>query len=214
MGRTIRPARKLWTCLPLFLLLAACTRDAPKPPPGKPQEPVTPPKPVSAQYACRQMYLAARAWAPDAQLLRLSNVPLPEFKTEQGKAGAWQATFVSEQTGRARTFSYSVTEGPGNLHQGVFMGPEESWAGSRGQARPFTILAFKVDATAALETALKRGGADYASKHPDVPVNFLLELTPRFPDPVWRVIWGGSVGTSAFSVLVDAATGDYRQTLR
>jgi hypothetical protein len=102
-------------------------------------------------------------------------------------------------------------EGPANVHQGVFQGPEESWSSRQGE--PFSILAFKVDATTALETALKRG-ADYATKHPEMPINFLLERPPRYPYPVWRVIWGDSVGTSEFSILIDATTGQYRQTLR
>jgi hypothetical protein len=200
-------------CLPLLLLLGACSSEAPKAAAKKVEEPAQPPEPVSAQWAFHQMYLAARSWAADAQPLRLANVPLPEFKSAKGKAGAWQATFVSDSLGRARTFTYSVVEAGGNLHKGVFAGLEEGWSGSSGQAKPFLVAAFKVDATAALETALKKG-AEYAKKHPDMPINFLLEATPRFPDPVWRVIWGESVGTSGFSILVDATTGEYRQTLR
>ena len=39
------------------------------------------------------------------------------------------------------------------------------------------------------------------------PVNFLLEFTPRFPDPVWRVMWGDTAGLAQYTVFVDAATG-------
>lgn len=202
----------LTLCVPLFLLLAGCSSEAPKVA-EKTKEPAKPPEPVSAQFAFHQMYLASRGWAPDAQPLRLSNVPLQEFKEVKGKAGAWQATFVSERLGRAKTFTYAVLEGPGNLHKGVFAGLEEGWSGSRGQAKPFPVAAFKVDAITALETAVKRS-ADYIKKHPDMPINFLLELTSRFPNPNWRVIWGDSVGTSNYSILVDAATGEYKQTLR
>jgi len=206
----MRRAYRFFVCLPL-LLLAACTSEPSRPAAEKPKAPAQPPEPVSSQYACRQMYLAARNWSPDAEPLRLSNIALPEFRSVKGKADAWQATFVSARTGRAKGFTYSVIEGPGNLHQGVFEGPEESWSVQRGQ--PFSILAFKVDATTALETALKRG-ADYAQKHPAMPINFLLERIPRHPYPVWRVIWGQSVGTSGFSILIDATTGGYHQTLR
>ena len=204
--------QNLILCLPLFMLLAGCSSEAPKVA-EKSKEAAKPPEPVSAQYAFHQMYLAARNWAPDAQPLRLSNVPLPEFKEVQGKAGAWQASFVSDRLGRAKTFTYAVMEGPGNLHKGVFAGLEEGWSGPRGQAKPFLVAAFKVDASTALETALKRS-AEYVKKHPDMPINFLLELTPRFPNPNWRVIWGESVGTSNYSILIDATTGEYKQTLR
>jgi hypothetical protein len=30
-------------------------------------------------------------------------------------------------------------------------------------------------------------------------------------DPDWRIIWGQSAGESSFSVLVDAASGDFMQ---
>jgi len=209
----MKRGQKVILCVPLGLLLAACSSEAPKATVEKAEEPAKPPEAVSAQWAFHQMYLAARNWAADAQPLRLVNVALAEFKSEKGKAGAWQATFVSDSLGRARSYTYSVVEGPGNLHKGVFAGPQESWSGRSGQAKPFPVAAFKVDATAALETAMKKG-AEYAKKHADMPINFLLETTPRFADPVWRVIWGESVGTSGFSILVDATTGEYKQTLR
>ena len=40
------------------------------------------------------------------------------------------------------------------------------------------------------------------------PVIFLMELTRRFPDVTWRVIWGGSVGTSDYSVYGTGRRGD------
>ena len=44
--------------------------------------------------------------------------------------------------------------------------------------------------------------------------NRRVELTPRHTDPVWRVVWGDSVATSGFSILIDSATGEYVQALR
>jgi hypothetical protein len=193
------------------LLLVACSSEPPRPAVEQPKQSLARPEPVSAQYAFHLMYVAARNWAQDAQPLRLSNITLPEFHTLKGKADAWQATFVSPQSGRAKTFTYSVIEGPSNLHKGLFQGPEESWGGR--QDLPFSVYAFKVDASAALEKALKPG-ADYAKKHPAMPINFLLERTARFPYPVWRVYWGESVGASGYSILIDAVTGDHLQTLR
>jgi len=40
-------------------------------------------------------------------------------------------------------------------------------------------------------------------------VTFLCEYTPRFPDPVWRVLWGNSVSSAQWSVFVDASTGQF-----
>jgi hypothetical protein len=171
-----------------------------------------PPEAVGGQYALHQMYTRARSWAPDAQVLQLKSIQLNEVKAAPGKAGAWQATFVSTATGKARSYTYSVIEGEGNLHLGTFAGPEQSWGGPRPNARPFLMAAVKTDSTAAYETALKKG-ADYAKKNPDMPINFLLEAG-EFPNPAWRVIWGASVGTSNFSIFVDASLGTYQKTMR
>ncbi len=197
--------------LPLWLLLSACS-EAPRTA-EKPKEPPKPPEPISAQSAFHQMYVYARSWAPDATPLRLASIELEQLPCQAGKCGAWEAVFVSPRLGRARRITYSVIEAEGNLHKGVFAGLEETWVGPRGQATPFPVAAFKVDAAAAYQTALKKG-ADYAKKHPDTPITYLLEKTPRFPNPAWRVIWGRSVSTSGYSIFVDASTGDYLATAR
>ena len=122
-----------------------------------------------------------------------------------GKAAAWQAIFVSG-SGKARSYTFSVIEAAGNLHQGVFAGAIESWAGPRGQEAPFDIAAVKTDSDEAYRAAAERS-ADYLRKNANKPVSFLLERTNRFPDPTWRVIWGESVASSDYSVFVDASTG-------
>jgi len=103
-------------------------------------------------------------------------------------------------------------EAEGNLHKGVFAGLEEGWSGAR-TATPFLIAAVKTDSDEVYQTALAKA-ADYEKKNPDKPIAFLLEKTEQFPDAAWRVIWGESVGTSNFSVFVDASTGKYLQTMR
>jgi hypothetical protein len=192
-----------------LLFLPGCSEE-----PQKAEKKETaPPAPVKGRFALYQMFNAARGWAPDIQVLRLNSIDLPEVKRERGKAAAWQAYFVSAQLGRARSYTYSVIESSGNLHQGVFAGLEESGSGPRGAAQPFLIAALKTDSDEVYQTALKKA-AEYEKKYPDKPISFLLEKTGRFPDPAWRVIWGESVGTSNFSVFVDASTGQYLQTMR
>lgn len=192
----------------MLVFLSGCS-EAPK----KKSEPAKPAEPVTGQSAFFKMFGMAHGWAPDVQALRMRSVPLSQVKSEAGKAGAWEATFVSQSRGRARTYTYSVVEAEGNLRKGVFAGLEETYTGPRGQAKPFLAAAVKVDTDKAYETAVKRS-ADYVKKNPNVPVTFLLELTPRHPGPAWRVIWGTSVTTSNYSILVDSATGDYLETLR
>ena len=118
--------------------------------------------------------------------------------------------FVSPSKGLRRSWTYSVVEAGGNLHIGTFNGPEETYLAT-GQAKPFLVAALKTDSDAVYETAVGKS-KDYIAKNPTMPVSILLELTPRFPDLAWRVIWGESVGTSSYSIFVDATTGTYLAT--
>lgn len=199
-------------CVPLVLVLAGCSEES-KPTASEPKEPEKPAEAVTAQYAFQQMYITARAWAPDTKPIRMASLDLKEIKSEGGKAGAWECTFVTESRRRARRFTYSAVEVPAsNLPKGVFGGSEDSWSGG-GQATAFPIQAFKTDAVAAYDIAIKKG-ADYAKKNPNMPVKFLLEQTKRFPNPAWRVIWGESVALSGYSIFVDATEGKYLVTSR
>ena len=201
---------KIFATLPLMLLLGACS-EQPKPA-AQTAAPAKTAEPITALSAVYKMYTQARAWSPDCKVLRVASLSIPEVKNAAGKAGAWEAIFVSESAQRARRYTFSVLESPGaNLHEGVFGGSVDSWSGSH-QNTPFLIQAFKTDSTVAYETALKNKGTEYAAKHPELAVLFILEQTSRFPDPAWRVVWGESVSTSGFSVFIDAMTGDFLQT--
>jgi hypothetical protein len=159
------------------------------------------------------MYQVARAaWSPDALVLKLNSIHVPDVPAEAGKAGAWQATFVSTNLAKTRTYTYSVVEQEGNLHKGVFSIGEEAWSGRQGVNTAFDIRAASVDSPAAYKTADEKA-ADYDQKHPGMPVSFLLERITQFANPVWRVIWGESVGTSSFSIYVDAGTGTFLEKM-
>src|SRR5215469_10132683 len=115
-------------CLPLCLLLAACSQapqEAEKKPAEKPLEPAT------GQSALYKMFQVARSWAPDAQILKLNSILLSQVpNTPPGAAPEWQATFVSATRSQARSYTYSIVEDLGaNLHKGVFAGLEEGWSG-------------------------------------------------------------------------------------
>jgi hypothetical protein len=192
----------------LLLLLAGCSTEPPAP---QKKAEVKPAEPVTGRQALQQMYIAARAWAADIQPIRVTSILLPEVKAEPGKAAAWQALFVSASQNKARSWTYSVVESEGNLHKGVFAGFDQSWSSS-GEAKPFPMAAIKFDSDQAYQTALKKG-AEYDKKNPGKPIVFLLEDNKQFPDTSWRVIWGESVGTSNFSIFVDASTGGYLATI-
>lgn len=194
----------------LFLMLTSCS----EPPPATVKKEPEKIEPASGQSALFKMYQTARAaWSADAEVLKMNSIHLPEVPTVPGKAGAWEAAFTSARLGRARSYTYSVIEGQGNLHKGVFGGPEEGWSGPTGITSTFPFIAVKIDTDAAYQTALAHGGADYDKQTPGKTITVLLEKTNKHPDPVWRIVWGESVGTSNFSVLVDATVGDFLEKL-
>jgi len=204
----MRNCTSLWRLAPLVLFLSGCS-EAPKPAAEK-----TPPKPpevLTGRQAFQRMYPQARGWAPDAQPLQIVSLNLAQVKADPGKAGAWQVVFVSPSRGKAKTYTYSAVEAEGNLHEGVFGGIEEDYT-ARGDSSPFLMGAIKVDSDEAYKTAAEKS-ADYMKKNPGKPVMFLMELSKRFPDVTWRVIWGGSVGTSDYSVYVDGTTGQYLEKM-
>jgi hypothetical protein len=199
--------RSLWLA-PLIMFLSACS-DAPKTAEQKP--PPKPPEVLTGRQAFQRMYPQARGWAPDALPLQIRSVNLAQVKAEKGKSGAWQVIFVSVARGKAKTYTYSAVEAEGNLHEGVFGGLEEDYSG-RGDSSPFPIAAIKTDSDEAYTAAAEKS-ADYIQKNPDKPIIYLMEMTRRFPDVTWRVLWGDSVGTSDYSVFVDGTTGKYLQKM-
>lgn len=193
----------------LLLVLAGCS-EAPQKTETK-KEPPKPPEPVTGLSAFYEMYKPARNWAKDLEGLKLTSANLTDVKSEPGKAGGWQAVFASPSLRESRSFSFSAIEGP-TTRKGVSIGPSSSWA-PKPNSKSFPMSAVKIDSDKAYEVALKKG-ADYAKKNPDTPITFLLEQTDRFPNPAWRVIWGETVGSSNYSIFVDATTGEYLRTVR
>ena len=189
----------------LLLILTGCSEQAQ---PEK-KEPPKPAEPVTGQTALYRMYQVVRSWASDAQVLKMTSIHLLEVPSVPGQAGAWEAVFTSASKGRARTYTYSVVESPGNLHQGVFAGQQEDL---NAQAQPFLIAAVKVDTDVAYKTALAKA-AEYDKKHPGLTISMLLERNKQHPNPAWRIVWGESVGTSGLSVFIDASTGEFLETL-
>lgn len=196
--------------LVVFVLVLAACSEAPREAAGR--DPETPPEPVTGQKVFFQMYGAARTWASDVQGLRLESISLPKVSSGAGRYPAWRARFVSPARRRSKYFTYSVIEAYGNLHKGIFEGPEEGWSRD-GRAQPWVIAALKVDSDAAYKTALSNS-AEYAKKNPGKRVTMVLELTKRHPSLAWRVIWGDSVSTSDYSVFVNASTGDFMGKMR
>jgi hypothetical protein len=168
-----------------------------------------PSAPITGRQAFQMTYPSARTWAPDCQPIRMRSMHLPNVKSENGKAGAWQIDYVSQARGRQRSYSWSAIEGEGSLHKGVFGTQEEPWGGAQGQEQPFLAAALKIDTPEAWATAVGKSG-EYLNKPGVKPrVNFMLTQTSRYPDPAWRVFWGESVSAAEWSVFIDATTGAF-----
>lgn len=195
-----------------MIALAACSSE---PAPDTKKVAEKPPEPVTGITALFRMYQVARAWAPDAAVLKMTSIRMTEVPYIAGKAGAWEATFVSNAKSKAKPYTYSVVEGEGMLHQGVFGRQEQPWSPDpRAATLPFLIGAVKVDTDAALDMALANGGYDYEkTKGKPKTMSFLLEKLPKFANPAWRVIWGESAGTSSFSVYIDAFANEFLERM-
>ncbi len=196
---------KILATLPLLLLLGACTEEQ------KPvvKKEVKPAEPVTAQAAVYKAYKQARGWAPDCLLLSVANLDVKDVKGQEGgKMAAWEVIFVSLKERQSRRYTYSVVEVPAShLDEGVSEGSPDMWSPT-GQSQPFAIQYLKTDSPAAYTTAMTKA-KEYAGKHPDMPVKFVLDWQKRHLNPTWRVYWGESITTSDFGVYVDGTYDKY-----
>ena len=189
-----------------FLLSSSCS-DAPKEEVKK-EAPAKPPAPITGRQGFQSTYPSARAWAQDAMPIQVRSMNLESVKSEPGKAPLWEVTYVSATRSKMRIFTWSAVE-EGNLHKGVFGAIEDSWGGPTGQDRAFESITIQMDTPEALEKAIAESG-EYLKKPGDKPpVTYLLHLTPRYPEPVWLVLWGTSVGAAKHSVTVGASSGKF-----
>ena len=202
--------RKLLFCLATAAVLLMTTSCTEEPKPKKEEKPV---EPVTALKAFYAVYSNARTWATDLLVLDIKSIDLDDkHRCKEGKCWAWSVTLISPAKSQMKMFTYSVIESEGNLHKGVFGNLEEAWRGTRGQDKPFIMQALKKDSTDAYQAAAAKSAA-YIKKNPDMPVTYEATYTPKHGQPCYRVIWGESVSTSSYSILVDASTGEYVETL-
>ncbi len=162
-------------------------------------------EPITGLTGLYRCFGPSRQWAQDIQVLRVQSLIIKSRQAPPGKAFAWQITFVSPSKNRIKNCTYSVVKEDG-LIEGVYNPNDESYNGASRLAQPFAIQAVKKDTDEIYKVALENS-KDYAAKNPNVPITMLLEFSDRNPVAAWRVIWGTSVGSSAYSVFVDSTNG-------
>jgi hypothetical protein len=194
-----------------LLAMAGCSGEVEEANPAAKQEPKAV-EPVTGQTGLFEMYKVARTWAADLQILEVQSMSIESEKAVPAKAYAWTAQFYSPGKQVARTYTYAVEEFSQTLHEGVRAGGEEAYNPATAPNGPFLINGVKIDTPDALKTAMVEG-KDYASKHPDLPIVFILERPNQFSHPAWRVVWGASTGVSNFSIYVDATTGKFNKIM-
>jgi len=191
----------------IALLLAGCASTPQPKAAEKPAEPVT------GLHALAQMFSAARGWQADALVLRVNSIGAGDIKPQPGRCGVWQGTFVSPTAGQSRTYTFSVSDISTSIRAGIFPDPASSYSARAQTAQPFNINGARKDTDEVYAIALKHAD-EFLKDHPNEQVNYQLELNDRAPDAMWRLYWGSSLASSPFSVLVDAASGDFFRTLK
>jgi len=194
---------RVFAVLSLILLLSACSET---PTETKTKEPEKPSTPITAQQAFRYTYPASRAWAADSLPLRIRSMQLTGVPAEPGKAGAWEIIYVSQVQQEAKIYTWAAIEASETLHKDVFAGKAQAWSPS-GQEKPFEASAFHIDTPAAVETAKTNSKAYLDKPGAKPPINFWLEFTPRFAEPVLRVMWGETAGSAEYTAIVGASSG-------
>lgn len=199
----ILSGQNLLTSLLFIFILVSCSK--PVVPKVTSKKTIDSPSPVTAQIAFHRVFVQAKAWSADSQLLKFSSFNLKELPSDSGKCAIWQAIFVSKLKRKSRSYTYSVIKAGRSIRKGLRIGLQENWSG-RGRQKPFIHQLFRIDSDKAFSTAAGKS-VTFLKKNPDLPVHFLLESTSRFTSPVWRVIWGETVGSSKRTIFVDASTG-------
>ncbi|MCZ2152556.1 MAG: hypothetical protein LC114_01435 [Bryobacterales bacterium] len=171
--------------------------------PKKPAEPPPPPEPVSALKAFTSAYGRVRGRGGELEILSISNLNLQSVESKDGKAGVWQFQFVSPAQRAIYNVRYAVVDELPSFREGAWDSGSQSWDPRGMRAKPFPVAALRCDSTTAYEIAVKEA-KEFLDKNADLPVNFICEETDAYQLPTWRVYWGTSVSTAAYSVYIDA----------
>ena len=192
-------------------LLAGCSSPAPtsNSPENKTVEtkPAYQPTFATGREALQQMYIAARAWAPDAKPYNLHSVPTKDDNGQDGKAGMWSAGFASTTRHAIKVFMWSGIKTE-DSEPGISSKAEDTYNPANTSTAVFDMAFLKVDSDAVIKTALKHGGDKLLAKNKDYDVYYTVSWT-RENKLVWRVVFGEVENEPKLAIDVDASTGEF-----
>jgi len=193
---------KYFSIILLALILEGCSSPTET---AKKAEPPKEPELLTGRQGIQSTFPTARGWAADATLFQARNLNLAGYPSKEGKAVAWEVTYVSPSNGTMRSFNWSAVE-LGSVHEGVYGGPQQSWR--QGREAPIEMSYLGIDTPELFKIAMDEA-KDYLKKPGDKPaMTFQIETSERFQGaPIWTVMWGNSVGIAQYAVYLDAKTG-------
>jgi len=198
--------------LSLLTFLVACSSEAPRPAgENKPAEtkPAFQPTYLTGREALQKMYIAARAWAPDAKPYSLSSQATKDDNGQDGKAGIWGAGFASATRRSVKVFTWSGIKSDDAPDPGISNRPEDTYNPSNPSTAVFDMAFLKIDSDEAAKTAEKHGGDKELKKDKNSNVFYVINWNARENKLVWRVIYGPESNQPKLALDVDASTGNF-----
>lgn len=195
-------------------LLTGCSSPAPTTTgESKPAEskPAFQSKFLTGREALQQMYVAARAWAPDAKPYSLKSIATKEDNGQDGKSGIWGAGFASATRRSIKTFSWSGLKSDDAPEPGISNRPEDTYNPANTSTAVFDMAFLKVDSDEALDVAKKHAADKLLKKAPDTNVFYALNWNPRENKLTWRVLLGDA-NEPKLAIDVDATTRAFMKT--
>ena len=207
--KSLPSGKTLLTGLLALAVLAGCSSEAPKGAdsnaPTKPA--VKPPKYETGRVALQTLHVTAKSWAADAQPVRVESIYTKDAPTQEGKAGAWRASFASVSKRGVKPYVWSGVTEEGAPERGINAGPEDDFNPRNLSTQPFDIAFLKTDTNEAFKVAQEHGGKKVLEKAPDTPIMFTLDWDPRKNELVWHVMYGLTLADAKLTVAVNASTG-------
>jgi len=164
---------------------------------------------LTGREALQEMYIAARAWAPDAKPYNLQSIATKDDNGQDGKSGIWGAGFASASRRAIKVFSWSGIKANDAPEPGVSNRPEDTYNSANPSTAVFEMAFLKIDSNEALKTAMKHGGEKVVQKQKDSPVFYTVRWNARENKLTWRVAFGEDQNQPKLAVDVDATTGEF-----